>query len=310
MAPCFPSKSLDEGLRDNVPIVTTAAIQGIPENKHSVHPDILYELQLKSSILQMGVPCPKHIDETCISYPCAVKVDMSSCGRGGWLVKDADELSAVLLQIREVCGWKDPIVFQEFIPGVREVPSFQFYLQKSGELLWIGTSSGGFNGFVWTSGSVDWEKQDEYEKLVYEEFTLPIKNYLQKRGYFGLVTFEILFTDYGKYLVDVNPRIGGDTTHLLLARYLALDFGLKHSAIFDQTRHNTTAKMLTEKANNINSTCEGKIVVLSVTDLDDGCESYLSIFAKAPEKVQALFCELNNDITDFSAFKLRGNTWN
>lgn len=306
MAPCFPSKSLDEGLRDNVPIVTTAAIQGIPENKHSVHPDILYELQLKSSILQMGVPCPKHMDETCISYPCAVKVDMSSCGRGGWLVKDADELSAVLRQIREVCGWKDPVVFQEFIPGVREVPSFQFYLHKSGELFWIGTSSGGFNGFVWTSGSVDWEKQDEYEKLVYEEFTLPIKNYL----HFGLVTFEILFTDHGKYLVDVNPRIGGDTTHLLLARYLALDFGLKHSAIFDQTRHNTTAKMLTEKANNINSTCEGKIVVLSVTDLDDGWESYLSIFAKAPEKVQALFCELNNDITDFSAFKLRGNTWN
>ena len=67
------------------------------------------------------------MDEACISYPCAVKVDMSSCGRGGWLVKDADELSAVLRQMREVCGWKDPIVFQEFIPGVREVPSFQFY---------------------------------------------------------------------------------------------------------------------------------------------------------------------------------------
>ena len=42
--PAFPAvviKSLDEALRDNVPVVTTAALQGIPEHKHSVPPDIL-----------------------------------------------------------------------------------------------------------------------------------------------------------------------------------------------------------------------------------------------------------------------------
>ena len=129
---------------------------------------------------------------------------------------------------------------------------------------------------------------------MYEEFTLPVKKYLQERGYFGLVTFEVLITDHRKYLVDVNPRIGGDTTHLLLARYMALDIGLKHSAIFCYNKHRTTAKKLVEKANAINKKGKGMIIILSAADVDKGCESYLSVFAKTPEEVQTLLHNLNN----------------
>jgi len=141
---------------------------------------------------------------------------------------------------------------------------------------------------------VDWGKQEMYEHIAFEEFTLPIKNYLQERGYFGLVTYEVLITDHGKYLVDLNPRIGGDTTHLLLARHMALDFGSKHSAIFCYNKHKTTAKKLVEKANGINKKGEGIIIVLSAVNADLGCESYLSIFAKTSEKVRNLFHNLNN----------------
>lgn len=295
--PAFPSvevKSPDEGLQDDLPIVTRAALQGIPEDKHFVHPDILYELHLKSSILDIKAPTPRHMDESTISYPCMVKIDMSSGGRGNRLVKNEIELSATLRHIREVCGWTGKIVFQEFFPQVKEVPSFQFYLHKSGELFWVGTTSGGFSGFKWTDGLVDWDKQDYYEKLVLEDFTKPIKNYLQKRGYFGLVTFEVVITDHAKYLVDMNPRIGDDTTHLLLARYMALDFGLKHSAIFCYNKHNISARRLVTKANAINKKSEGTIIVLSVADADKGCESDLSIFAQTPEEVQTLFHNLNN----------------
>ena len=296
--PAFPPvviKSLDEGLQDNIPIVTTAALQGIPEEKQSIHPDILYKLQVKSSILDIGVPIPRHMDINSITFPCAVKADLSTGGRGCWLAKNESELSATLSQIREVCEWKDRIVFQEFFPRVKEVPSFQFYLHKSGELFWLGTTSGGFNGFAWTRGAVDWDKQEEYKNLVHEEFTLPIKNYLQNHGYFGLVTFEVLITDHGKYLIDSNPRIGGDTTHLLLARHIALDIGLKHSAVFCNNKHdNITAKMLVEKANKSNDEGESLIVVLSTMDADEGCESYLSIFAKTAEEVQHLFHQLSN----------------
>ena len=297
--PAFPPvviKSLDEGLQDDVPVVTTAAIQAIPKHKHSIHPDILYKLQLKNSIRDVGVPYPKHMDKNAISFPCAIKADMSTGGRGSWLVRNESDLSATLRQIKEVCNWKGGIVFQEYIPGVKEVPSFQFYLHKSGELFWVGTTTGGFDGiFAWTVGAVDWDKQEEYEHLVYEEFTVPIKNYLQERGYFGLVTFEVLITDHGKYLVDVNPRIGGDTTHLLLARHMALDIGLKHSAIFCKNKHgNMTARELVDKANDNNITGGGTIIVLSAADADKGCESYLSIFAKTSEEVKALFHKINN----------------
>ena len=243
--PGFPLgnvKSVDEALKDDVPIVTSAALQNIPEHKQSIHPDLMYKLQLKSAILETGVPVPRHMDEDSISFPCAVKADMGWCGRGSQIVHNTGELTATLKHIRDICGWNGGVVFQEFIPGVEEVPSFQFHLNKSGEIFWIGTTLGKFDALRWRAATVDWDKQDEYRDLVYEEFTIPIKNYLQKNGYYGLVTFEVLFTDHGKYLVDLNPRVGGDTSHLLLARYMASEFGLKHSAMFSENTHNISGQ--------------------------------------------------------------------
>ena len=295
--PAFPLvviKSVDEALQDDVPVVTTAAFQGIPIHKHSVDPDVLYEVQLKSSLLDIKAPTPRYMSEYAISFPCMVKVDMSHNGLGNSLVKNEAELSATLRQIIEECGWKEGAVFQEFIPGVKEVPCYSFYLHKSGKIFWIGTSTPGYNGYSYTSATVDWDQQEQYKHLVYEEFTLPIKNYLHDRGYFGLVNFEVMITDHGNYLVDVNPRIAGDTTHLLLARYMALDFGFKHSTCFFSNKHQTTAKKLVEKANGINKNGEGIVIVLSAADEDEGCESYLSIFAKTSEMVQTLFHSMNN----------------
>lgn len=144
--PAFPPvviKPLDEGLQDDVPVVTTGAFQGIPKHKHSVDPDIIYEVQLKSSILDIKAPMPRHMDEDVISYPCMVKVDMSAGGMGNRLVKNEGELSAILRQVRDVCGWKGKAVFQEIIPGIKEVPSCHFYLHKSGEIFWIGADIAG-----------------------------------------------------------------------------------------------------------------------------------------------------------------------
>ncbi|KAJ7382545.1 hypothetical protein OS493_034436 [Desmophyllum pertusum] len=168
-------RSVDEALQDDVPIVTSAALQGIPEHKHNIDPDVIYKLQLKSSILDIGVPIPRHMDENAISYPCAVKADMGWLGRGSQLLQNASELSATLRDIRETCGWKGGIVFQEFLPGVEEVPGFQFHLDKAGQIFWVGTSWGKFDVFEWISSTVDWDKQDEYRDLVYEDFTVPIK---------------------------------------------------------------------------------------------------------------------------------------
>ena len=87
---------------------------------------------------------------------------------------------------------------------------------------------------------------------MHEEFTSPIKKDLQERGYYGLASFAVLITDHGKYLIDLNPPVNGDTTHLLLARYMALDVGLKHSTTFCYNKYRATAKTLNEKANSSN----------------------------------------------------------
>ena len=190
-----------------------------PQHKHNMHPDSLYVVQLKSSIFDI-VPSPRHLGKD-ISYRSIVKVDMSSDGIGKRLAKNEGELSATLRQIRDVCHWKGEIVFQELIPGVKEVPDSNF----------ICTNRGNYFG-----------------SAQLREFTLPIQKYLQERGYFGLVSFEVLIINHGKYLVDLSPRISGDATHLLLAGFMALDIGLKRSATFCYNKHRTAAKKLVEKA--------------------------------------------------------------
>ena len=293
-------KSVDEALLDEVPFLTYTAQQSIPEQKHSIHPDIMYKLPLKSSIPEIGVPVPRHMDENSISYPCAIKIDMGWTGRGSRCVKSATELSDALWYIRDACGWKGGIVLQEFLSGVNEVPGFQFHVDRSGEIFWIGTSEGKFDVFEWVSSTVDWNKQEEYRNSVYEDLTVPIANYLQKSGYFDVVTSEVLFTDNGKYLVDLNPRISADTTHMLLARYMALEVGLKYSEMFPGRTHNVTGEKLVEKANNLNKNNVGKIVILSVADaVNIGCHFDASVFGQTPEEVQALFKSLHAGLFDF-----------
>jgi len=46
--------------------------------------------------------------------------------------------------------------FSKIIPGVEEVPCFQFYLYKSGKVLWVSTTTGTFDGVCdWTFGAAD-----------------------------------------------------------------------------------------------------------------------------------------------------------
>ncbi|XP_031562920.1 uncharacterized protein LOC116298551 [Actinia tenebrosa] len=290
--PAFPTarlKTVDEGLKDDLLIVTNGPIQSIPVHKHSIDPDVHYQILRKSSLLDIDAPSPKNLTQENLSFPCVVKVDISWCGQGGCVVHNAKDLNDVLKEIRQENGWKDTIIFQEMIQGIKEVPSFQFYLQKSGDVHWIGTSVGGFDGLVWTGSVVDWNKQDYYKNLVYDEFVVPVVKYLHKQGYFGLVTIEILITDHGMYLVDMNPRVGGETSQLLLAPYMA-QFNLTVSSFrVMNIASKTSASHVIEKANDINNTHEGKVIVLSAADVDEkGCMFDVCVFAKTLDEVDAL----------------------
>ena len=228
-----------------------------------------------------------------VSFPCLVKVDMSWSGNGNHLARNKNELSAILRKIRDECGWKHPVLYQELIEGIKEVPSITFYLHKSGEIYWIGTA---VTPSI-TSSVVDWDRQQEYHDLVYEQFTVPIKDYLHKAGFFGLFNYEVMITDHGMYLVDLNPRFSWDTTHLLSAPYMA-QLGLKHSKFTIHNKTSSSAKTVVETANDINETNEGRVIITSAADLGDGNAEYeSSVFAKSPEQVQALYDKLTYGIS-------------
>ena len=84
-------------------------------------------VQLKSSILDINVPSPRHFSEDAISYPCVVKVNMSSNGIGNRLLKNESELSATLRQIRRkrFCFKSSSLVSKKF-------PAFNFICTNRG----------------------------------------------------------------------------------------------------------------------------------------------------------------------------------
>ncbi|XP_031560941.1 uncharacterized protein LOC116296957 [Actinia tenebrosa] len=291
--PDFPDadiRPVSQGLRDDKPIVTNAAIQSLPKSKHCVDPDVLYRVQLKSSIHDIGVPCPKYFpSEDAISFPCMVKVDMSWSGYGNRVAYNGNEFAAIIKEIRDN-GWTGNIIYQQFMEDVNEMVSFEFYLHVSGKMHWLGTNVGGFEGFKWTNGVVEWNKQEEYKNRFYDQFVVPVKDYLHKQGYFGVVMCEIMLCDYGMYLVDLNPRVSGDTHHLLLADYM-MQFGFPDSIMKQGMKTNKSAKTLVEKANHINTgTSAGRVVIIAAADVEeDQCEYEISVFAQSRKEALELY---------------------
>lgn len=100
-----------------------------------------------------------------------------------------------------------------------------------------------------------------------------------------MVIFEVFIIDYGKYLVDVNLRIGGDIMYLLLVCYMVLDIGLKYLVIFCYNKYRIIVKKFVEKVNVINNKGKGVIIVLFVVDMDEECGFYLFVFVKILEEV-------------------------
>ena len=277
-------KKVKEGLTDNSPVMTYMATESIRSEKHFIDPDLLYKLQLKSTIPEIGVQCPKHYQEGGeIEFPCFVKVDQSNGGLGVTQVNNQEELAAKLKSIREDSGWKKGIVLQESVDDVLEVPTFNFYLKKSGEIVWVGTAVSGFTGFSWNAANINWKDQDHYYNLVYEEFTKPIAKFLHEKGYFGFVNFECLITKDGKYLNDLNPRIATSTVHITAARYMA-SLGFDYSCFDSSKVVKLTGKEVVELADTINVKGDARVTILAYEDLEKGGSMIsFAVFSKSME---------------------------
>ena len=158
---CSPVvKEIHQGFADDTPIMTYVAVEMIPPQKHFISPDLLYKLQLKTTICSIDVPSPKNFrEEDVLSFPCLVKVDQSCSGMGVSQANSEEQLSKILRKIRKDDGWTGGVVIQEMIQDIVEVPCCHFYLSKEGKVDWLGTSICRFESFSWATSTVDWQKQ-------------------------------------------------------------------------------------------------------------------------------------------------------
>ena len=145
----------------------------------------------------------------------------------------------------------------------------------------------------------DWNKQEGLKKAVYEEFILPVKNFLHTSGYFGIVNIEILEKEGKRYMVDLNCRLPSVLPQLFISPYMA-KLGLPKSLMSKGKILRCTRTELFAMAEEINKKGPGKVIVLAAADVDGVFKADLGFFAETMSGIEALIGiseQVNKSIT-------------
>ena len=288
--PVFPAakvKSVEDGFADDIPVVTTGPLQSLPAMKHVIDPDLHNELLLKSTIPRIGVPNPRLMKEENVTFPCMLKVDQSGGGCGNWLVRNSHQLKEVVAEIRNKYNWKGKYILQEYIPDAVTM-GYYFYVFKSGDIHWLGSLTGvDSNYFNWTAAVGDWTRQEELKEAVYEEFILPVKNFLHSSGYFGMVNIEILEKNGERYLVDLNCRLPGALSQLLISPYME-KLGYSMSLMTTSNILRCRKQELFAMEERINDSSAGKVIVLAAAHVNGAFRADLALFAETMAGIELL----------------------
>ena len=217
-----------------------------------------------------------------IDFPCMVKVDQSSAGRGNSLVHNSQELKEIVVEIGDKCFWTGKYILQEYIP-------------VSEDVYWLGSLTGTISkDLKWVARMDDWNKQEVLNKAVNEEFILPVKTFLYTTGYFGIVNIEILEKEGRRYLVDLNCRIPSVLLQLFIAPYMA-ELGLPKSLMSKGKTLRCKRKDLFAMAEEIHEKDPGKEIVLAAADVDRVFEADVCFFAETMSGIDALINILEQD---------------
>jgi len=289
--------SFDDGLNNqDIPIVMQGPFESIPRMRHSVDPDVLHQMHSKSAIPEIGAPCPRYMDRNNVEFPCVVKVDWSYGGIGNSLVKNDGELNALIQKIRE-SGWKGNIIYQEFIKNIEEFMNVTFYVNRRGEVHWIWGDIQNVIGFKLISMTSSWNEQEKLKQRVYDDFVIPIALYLHKKGYFGVVNFELVITAHEKKLVDINPRFPGRFPAALIAPYMA-DLGFPSCFYCKEFLESTIQpENLVAKANQINESQNvGRVLIIAAGNgKSGGALRSIAVFAKTSKDCKVLYEQIREN---------------
>jgi hypothetical protein len=276
------------------PIVVSFPHQQIPTSKHAVDPHVHYWVLSKRSIPHMGTSYPRYMTQESFTLPCMVKAAHGKGTKGTFKVNTEQEMKNVLEKMENnLKSCKAPII-SEVIQGINGNYCLQFYLYKTGDIHWLGVTNQIIgDSFVWGGGVVDWSEQSKLKTLLYDT-VVPVKEYLHKQGYFGIVGIDILSNKDNHYVIDVNPRINGTTPQLLLAPTMAA-LGYAISVYLADGRFTSSVDTLLQAANQINSEHRAMVIVLSSADVKEGCEAHVVVFGKTEKMAREAYERLRTE---------------
>ncbi|MGV0105279.1 carbamoylphosphate synthase large subunit [Nostoc sp. DSM 114160] len=203
--------------------------------KHAVDSDTHYRLLSKVTLAELGVQCPKYesynlhevnLEEIQLpQFPYLIKTSHGLSGEGTYIIKSLNDLNYCFEEIRKYLNIKslDWIIVSEFVKNEVQNYCVQFYVNKTGEITLIGTTSqlvtpeGNYLG-----GLIDYRNTDTSK---FFEMIAAIGQYAYKHGYFGVIGFDVLEDRDGQfYAIDANFRVNGSTP-LCLQRHTLLGLG-------------------------------------------------------------------------------------
>ena len=208
------------------------------------------------------------------------------------MAQDRQELKEKLEIVRSKFGKDAPYILSEYIQDVQNTLDCSFYVTKTGRIIYIGVEECVLENFSYRYGTIDWNKQDQYKARLYDKFVVPVANYLHKKGYFGIVGIDIITSERGDYLVDLNPRINGDSSYHMLARSMAT-LGFTKAMMYSCATFDGTGEQLVKKGNSLNETnVRGRVTVMAVTDDGTKCHAAVAVFGDSVNLVDSLYTQL------------------
>lgn len=262
-------------LGEKVPHVCLFPLQDLAPELHAVDPDTHFFIYSKNFIGEIDCVQAPILSEPKI--PCVLKVSRSSGGHGTWIVRSMAEYEHWMTCIKTTMPHAETVL-TELIEPVRYSVACHLYVNRRGELRWIGATEKLMDDQnIWLGAVFEMEKQAEWEELL-RPTVEPVVHALHARGYFGILGVDVLIDVEGKhYVIDINPRILGSTPLILTALELhkrGLGVGIFLTGV--QFR-DTTPETVIAKAE---AAVDGELVVYSLVKRDDVTTCQIGVFAK------------------------------
>ncbi len=266
--------------------ITLFPHESISAEQQVVDPDINYAIHSKEVIEKIACSQAAVLPE--VRPPCVVKLSHGYAGLGNSFVRNEHDLAQMRSQLAE--QWPTAkLIVNSVIEDIAGDFGVQFYLRRSGEVVWLGFTEQKFDPNTrWCGGTFTASLQDQMRPH-FAPFIEAAGTFLHSVGYFGLVGIDILRDKAEQlYLVDVNPRLTGISPFLVASRLFARQ-GATTGIYRASCRFGGSLEELIAAAE---ARTDARILVLSAFEDGDACLCHLSVSSDSHRSNEAVFDRL------------------